>query len=218
MFPAVLFDMDGLLADTEHLHQECEDILFQYLEVDGKKINKETFGMKAEDALLYLKDRLGFEKSVEEAKSFWLDTILRLFKTGVRPMPYAAECVESMSGAGHPVALCSSSPRLLVDTALESIGLKSYFDVILSGDDVSRGKPDPEIYLLASEKLGVPPNRCVVLEDSPAGVLAALNAGMRCIAVPNKYTWKFKFPEEAIVLKDLSEVTPASILRLFSFE
>ncbi|MCD6310659.1 MAG: HAD family phosphatase [Candidatus Eremiobacteraeota bacterium] len=215
MLRAILFDMDGLLANSEPLHQKAEKMLFRYLRVDGSELNKKTFGMKAEDALEFLKENLKFKQSVETARKFWFDAIRNLFLSGVAPMPFAGECVDSMKKAGYPLGLCSSSPGEIVDIGLRSLGLKSYFDVILSGDDVSRGKPDPEIYLEASRRLGIQPAYCIVLEDSPAGALAALAGGMNCIVVPNHYTAHLKFPSGAYLVKDLSVVTPDFISRLF---
>lgn len=215
MKPVLLFDMDGLLADSESLHQEAERLLFQFLQVDGTKIKKKTFGMKAEDALILLRHELNFSKTIEEAGKFWIDAVTRLFRSGVPPMPYAKECIHALYNAGYDMGLCSSSPKQLVDIAIESMKLREYFRIIKSGDDVKHGKPDPEIYLAASGNFGISPARCIVFEDSPAGAASALNAGMRCVVIPNRYTESLDFPRGVVKIGDLSLVTPNFISSLF---
>ena len=101
------------------------------------------------------------------------------------PMPGAAHAVALLHGAGYPLAVASSGVRGYLETVLERLGLRPYFGVLVCGEDVTRGKPDPEPYLLAAAHLGVPPARCVVFEDAAVGVRAARAAGMACIGVPN---------------------------------
>jgi HAD superfamily hydrolase (TIGR01509 family) len=91
--------------------------------------------------------------------------------------------IESLRESGIKTALASSSPKHLVDLVMDKFGIAGLFDLILSGDEVERGKPAPDIYLGAAKKLGVTPENCVVVEDAPSGVAAAKAAGMRCLAV-----------------------------------
>jgi beta-phosphoglucomutase len=95
---------------------------------------------------------------------------------------------------------------------LDRIGLAGAFDVVVTGSDVTNGKPDPEIYLLASTRLGVPPGQCLALEDAPAGIESAHNAGMECWAVRTPYTEGLALPNPARVFRSLTEIHPSDIL------
>lgn len=215
--PALIFDMDGLLADSEPLHQRAEARLFRRLGLDPARVNKGYFGMKAEDALRILKTELGFAPSLEEARAAWFAAVVEEFSQGVPPMPHARQCVLELKALGYGLGLCSSSPRALVDLALHSMELEGRFQAVVSGDDVTRGKPDPAIYLLAAERLHTPPRRCVAFEDSPAGAQAALAAGMQCIVIPNGFTRAFPFPLQVLKLRDLSQVTGPVLESLVPF-
>ena len=144
----IIFDMDGLLIDSEPLHKEAEARLFAYLGCEGKNLSQQTFGMKAEDALLFLKQKLKFSHSLEEARAFWQEQIESLFKKKVEFMPSARMVLENLKNAGFSLGLCSSSPRSLIELALTQLGIMNYFLAVVSGDDVKKGKPDPEIYYL----------------------------------------------------------------------
>ena len=109
------------------------------------------------------------------------------------------------------LALASSSYSDSVKAAVSVLGIASYFSVILSGDSVERIKPHPDIFLLASQKLGIPPADCVVLEDAEKGVVAARAAGMKCIAVPNRHTKGNDFSQATLVVSGLDQVTLAMI-------
>ena len=101
------------------------------------------------------------------------------------PMPGAARTVGLLRGAGYPLAVSSSGARAYLETVLGRLALRDAFDALVSGEDVTHGKPDPEPYLLAARRLAVSPARCVVFEDAAVGVQSAKAAGMACIGVPN---------------------------------
>lgn len=102
---------------------------------------------------------------------------------GLKPLPGAAEWVRRLHHQGWPQAVASSAPRANLAIVLEVTGLASFFQVIVSAEDVTIGKPDPQVFLTAAERLGVPANRCIVVEDASAGIEAARRAGMRSIDV-----------------------------------
>jgi beta-phosphoglucomutase len=104
-------------------------------------------------------------------------------REGLVPLPGAREWVVRLRRAGWRQAIASSAPRANVDVMLESVGVRDRIDAVISAEDVSRGKPDPDVFLAAAARLGVPPGNCVVVEDAPAGVEAARRAGMRRIGV-----------------------------------
>jgi HAD superfamily hydrolase (TIGR01509 family) len=121
-------------------------------------------------------------------------------------MDGAVELLRTLSGK-KTLALASSSYRDAVDVVLEGLQLAHYFKVIVSGLDVTKVKPAPDIFLAAARQAGAAPNECVVLEDAEKGVVAAFHAGMRCIAVPNRYTRRHNFSKATRVCSSLREVT-----------
>jgi len=121
-------------------------------------------------------------------------------------MDGAVELLRTLSGK-KTLALASSSYRDAVDGVLEGLQLAHYFKVIVSGLDVTKVKPAPDIFLAAARQAGAAPNECVVLEDAEKGVVAAFHAGMRCIAVPNRYTHHHDFSKATRVCSSLREVT-----------
>lgn len=185
---AVLFDLDGLLVDTEPVWTVAEEELAAAL---GCSWNAELKSLIAGTRLdLSVPTILSFyrvapsEERVAWASRFLLERVAALFRERVPVMPGALELVDGVRAAGAATALVSSSYRVLVDAALVRLG-EDRFDVTVAGDEVSRGKPDPQPYLEACARLGVRPEECVVLEDAPAGVAAGEAAGARVVAVPS---------------------------------
>ena len=125
-------------------------------------------------------------------------------------MPGAAELVTALDEAGFALALASSGPPENVELALERLGVRERFDAVVTGRDVERGKPDPQVFLLAAERLGLPPDRCVVVEDAPPGVEAAHAAGMAVVALLSTGRRREDFAEcrPELVVSSLAELDP----------
>jgi HAD superfamily hydrolase (TIGR01509 family) len=177
--------MDGLLLDTEVVWQAAEEQLFA---AHGAVFTREdklaVIGTAFDTTARYFADRLGYPPErgaalVDEMVEHMAEALLR----DVAGRPGALELVKRLRGR-LPLALASNSPRRLVDAALATAGLTDAFDVIVTSDDVTRSKPDPDIYLLACQRLGFQPADVLALEDSAAGVASAKAAGLACIAVP----------------------------------
>ena len=129
-------------------------------------------------------------------------------------MPGAVEAVEALYEAGYPLAVTTSGIREYVVLVLGKLGLADRFSVIVTGADVTHGKPDPEPYRVTAERLGVPPEECVVFEDAAIGVAAAKAAGMRCIGVPNPDAFLVQDLAAAdLVLPSLHHFSPALLAR-----
>jgi HAD superfamily hydrolase (TIGR01509 family) len=182
---AVLFDMDGLLVDTEPLWFEIESEVMARLGGDWSPADQaKLVGGSLQTTLDYLLGKAARPVSRERLARWMLDGMVsRLNRSRVRPRPGAFDLLAEVQTAGVPYALVTSSERVIMEGVLRATGLR--FPVTVCAEDVTRIKPDPEPYLLATKLLGADPASSVVLEDSPNGVTAAEAAGCRVIAVPN---------------------------------
>ena len=183
--PAVLFDMDGLLVDSEPLWLEVETAVMARLGSGWTEADQvQLLGGSLDRTVRYLLAKAA-RPAPPEAVGEWLMSGMaeRVRSRGVPVRPGARELLASVRKAALPHALVTSSGRQFMEVVLASIGMR--FDALVCADDVSATKPDPEPYLLAAKLLGVDPGRCLVLEDSPNGVASAEAAGCRVIAVPS---------------------------------
>ena len=182
---AVLWDMDGTLVDSEDLHWRAwRDTMAD----EGISITRgqflSSFGQRNDSIIpLWLGAGAAPERvqKIERAKEDRFRRIVR--DTGVMPLPGAVTWVKGLSENRWCQAVASSAPRANIDAVLGEMGIASYFQAIVSAEDVRRGKPDPEVFLLAASRLGTPPDRCIVVEDAAAGLEGARRAGMFRIGV-----------------------------------
>ncbi len=185
---AVLWDLDGTLVDSAEYHWRAWTAA---LAAEGIAITHEqfleTFGRR-NDAILT--GWLGAQATAERIQRVGEDKEERYRELvragGLAPLPGAAEWVKRLHREGWLEAIATSAPRANVETVLDVIGLARYFGAIVSAEDVRRGKPDPQVFLAAAEKLGVPPAHCIVVEDAVAGVEAGRRARMKTIGVGDR--------------------------------
>ncbi len=180
---AVIFDCDGTLVDSEPLARSAWE---RALAVHGYELTDED--AEASVGLPYPRVHAYFAERVElpAAEPFWTEFSAELFALIDRelaPFDDAVTAARELRARGVPVGVASSSPHERLHRTLRRAGLLDAFDVIVAGDEVANGKPAPDMFLLAAERLGVPPDECVVIEDSPPGVQAGLAAGMVTIGV-----------------------------------
>jgi HAD superfamily hydrolase (TIGR01509 family) len=181
---AVLFDMDGVIVDSEPLWSEAEKQLLARRNLRySPSLKSAMMGRDAKGAVNYLIEHYRLAESVGELIEERNQLIAEFFKEQLKAIPGALEMVRSVMAAGIMTGLVSSSPKTLVELALEKLNVTMLFDLILSGDQVVRGKPAADIYLTAAKKLAVKPEYCLVIEDAPHGVAAAKGAGMCCLAI-----------------------------------
>ncbi|MGX8698662.1 MAG: HAD family hydrolase [bacterium] len=182
---AAIFDMDGLLLDSESIYQA----MWKRMGRERGVLLDERFtaaicgtcGPLEEEVIRRFVPGVEPRAFIDECK----ERVYRLEAEGIPLKPGAAEIVRACHGAGLKLAVASSSPRQMVVRNLEIVGLAPFFPLVVSGEEVARGKPAPDIFLRAAEKLGCAPARCWVLEDSPNGIRAAHAAGMRGVMVPD---------------------------------
>jgi len=185
MIEAIIFDMDGLLIDSEPVWDEARSLMAAGVGVSwNNDDHKAVMGVSTHEWVSYMIKRLSLSMPAKEVEETIISTMRDLYSKFIPYFPGAVEVV-ALANAHYPTGLASGSPKSLIDTVTSDISLQGKFDVILSGDQFSEGKPSPEIYLAAAKGLGIEPSKCICLEDSGNGILAGKNAGMKVIAVPD---------------------------------
>lgn len=180
----VIFDMDGVLVDSNEAHYLAFQEMAALLGVPfPRELWARSIGMHNSSIF-----RMWLGEGLEPARALALaaqkEAIYRARAADVlKPIPGVVELVQGLHAEKVPLAVGSSGPRLNVEFALRTIGVGHYFNAVVCGDDVKHGKPDPEIFLTAAARLGLSPAQCVVIEDAPQGVQAAVSAQMRVIAI-----------------------------------
>ena len=200
---AIIFDMDGLMIDSEKVYW---DVGRQIAREFGKQVSDQTLGKMMgrspiQSVEIYAAD-LGLSQSPRELLEMREARVKGLLEKGVEPMPGLFEVLEEFKPR-YKLGIATSAPMYLLEIVLRTLNLRRYFDALQTSDDVTHGKPDPEIYLKAMRKLGVPPGECVVLEDSSNGARAGKRAGAYTIAVPSQYTRDQDFSFVDYVAKNL---------------
>ena len=207
MITTIIFDLDGLLADTEGLHfQSYREVLAQH----GVDVNLAQYiehWIRRGQGVTAWAEEHGLTLDVPLIRKQKFARYQELVQASVQPMPGAVEVLRRLHSA-YRLALASASHGNSVLWVLNCLSITHYFDNILSGDDVQRAKPFPDIFLKSAQNLNVDPSECLVLEDAERGVRAAHNAEMKCIAIPNQYTREQDFSLATCVVTSLHDVTP----------
>ncbi|GAA2624414.1 HAD family phosphatase [Streptomyces axinellae] len=186
MADAVVFDMDGVLVESEHL---WEGLWTAFAADRGKQWGPEQTrscqGMSAPEWAAFLTEFAGAGDSAADTERTVVDGMIKALEDGeIDLLPGAREMVTDAASLG-PIALASSAPRRVIDAVLAHHGVEHHFKATVSSAEVPRGKPSPDVYLAAAEKLGVPAANCLAVEDSSNGLRAAAAAGMTVVAIPN---------------------------------
>jgi HAD superfamily hydrolase (TIGR01509 family) len=210
---AVIFDLDGLLLDSEQVWDEVREQLAR--ERGGRwhaDAQRDMMGMSSPEWSRYMHDRIGLTESPAEISAEVVRRLEARYREQLPLVPGAVEAVERLA-ARWPLGLASSSNREVIDLALEVSGMDKFFRATVSSEEVARGKPAPDVYLEAARRLGVAADRCAAIEDSHNGIRAAKAAGMRVVVIPNPH-----FPpgddalaQADVVLGSLDELTPEAV-------
>jgi HAD superfamily hydrolase (TIGR01509 family) len=210
---AVVFDLDGLLLDTEEIWDEARR---QIADERGGRWREDAqramMGMSSPEWSQYMHEEIGVPDSPEQITAEVVRRLEELYRKRLPLIPGALDAVRRLA-AHRPLAIASSSNRPLIDLFLELTGTAVLFRATVSSEEVERGKPAPDVYLEAARRLGVDPTRCAAIEDSENGIRSAAAAGMKVIAIPNAV---FPPGDEALSLADvvvasLEQLQPALI-------
>jgi HAD superfamily hydrolase (TIGR01509 family) len=181
--------MDGVLLDSEPLHHRALNQILAEEGIDGLSLADYVPYMGTTDEYTWndLVRRFRLTRPIEDYCGRYDATILEFYRSRSTLAPGAASLLAAVREHGLGLAVASSSRSSWVETCLTTMGIRGQFNIVVSGDMVRRGKPDPEIFLLAARCLGLPPESCLAIEDSPNGIAAAVAAGMFTVAVASPY-------------------------------
>ena len=205
---AIVFDLDGVLVDSEQVWDEIRQAVVA--ERGGRWRDEATRamqGMSTPEWSAYLAGPLGADGTPEELARVVTGAMADRYRAAVPLLPGAVDAVTALASR-WPLAVASSSPPELIRAVLDSAGIAARFRAVVSSEEVPRGKPAPDVYLAAADRLGVEPARCVAVEDSASGLRSAAAAGMTVLAVPNPH---YPPPADALALAAATVPTPAGL-------
>jgi HAD superfamily hydrolase (TIGR01509 family) len=205
---AVVFDLDGVIVDSEHIWERARKAL---VEEHGLRYPPEAtraiMGMSAPEWAHYLRETLGVPMEEDAIDADIVARVSASYRAHLPLLPGAVECVRALS-ARYPLAVASSSNRVLIELVLDLAHVRDAFAVVVSSEEVARGKPSPDVYLRAADLLRLDPRACAAIEDSNNGIRSAKAAGMFVIALPNPH---FPPSPETLALADARVDTLAEI-------
>ena len=186
-YKGVIFDLDGTLVDSMWMWHAIDIEFLNSRGIDvPENLQSEIEGKSFTETAIYFKNRFSLQNSIEEIKDIWNKMSYDKYKNEVQLKPYAYEFLEKLRSMGMKLAIATSNSKALTQCILEARKISHFFDAVVTGCDVSHGKPDPEIYLKASNQIGINPADCAVFEDVTQGIIAAKRAGMTVYAVEEK--------------------------------
>jgi HAD superfamily hydrolase (TIGR01509 family) len=207
MMEAILFDMDGLMVDTEPLARAAwDEVLAPYGYRVDDDLYRRMLGRRTRESAQHVLEAFALPLSADELIERKTAALLRRLNGGAPPMPGLFTLLDAVEARGLPWGVATSTPRPLAAHILGGLGVLGRLSALAAGDEVARGKPAPDIYLLAASRLGIAPGRCLALEDTPTGCAAAAAAGMRVVAVPGEWTDRAAFGCAFRVSPSLAEV------------
>ena len=207
MYKAVIFDMDGVLVNSQQMHYKTDMAVLVKAGYPAKLSDVTPYaGISNPDRWPKYKESLKLKPSVETLIEWQTKMIDEIFENSdLETLPGMPELLSHIAKKGLPAAVGSASQPALIDLVLKKLNIAHYFNALVSCEDVKQGKPAPDVFLRAAEKLGIAPEYCVVVEDAPAGVQAAKNAGMACIAFRSPHTLAQDFSQADYLVDHFEE-------------
>jgi len=215
MKKASIFDMDGVVSDTQKQHAQVESVLLNRygIKISPAEITARFSGVRTSKFFEELFREKGVSVDIDTLiKEKW-ERMIKLTENNIEAIPGAIRLINQLKEKKFKLGLASGSTTEFIKTVISKLDLKDKFSAITSSDEVKRGKPDPEIFLLTAQKLSVPPHRCIVIEDGISGMIAAKKAGMKCIGLVANDDNK-DYPADKVV-RSLEELTVEDINNLF---
>lgn len=207
---AVIFDLDGTLIDSMWVWNEVDKVYLNRFGIEvPDDLHDAIEGMSFSEGARYFKERFGIEEQVEMICATWNQMAFQMYVEKVPLKPGAYEFVKKLKADGIRTAIATSNSTHLVQTVLGVHGMAEDFDAIVTDDDVSKGKPDPQIYLEAASRIGIKPKQCLVFEDITMGILAGKRAGMQVCAIRDdfsEYQWEKKKNMADYYIEDYREI------------
>ena len=214
---AVIFDMDGVLVDSNpyHLAKWIEFLDHHKISYKEEELPEQILGKRNDTAFRYF---LGPDLTPEETHRLSEEieeTFRRVFKPHAKPLPGLDALIKECHAAGIPMAVASSAVRSNIEFVVDALGYRPYFRTMVSGDEVTHAKPDPEIYLKAADHLGIDPADAVAFEDSYVGIEAVNNAGMKCVAIASTFPIEKLAPLATLAVPSFEEINLEKLRALF---
>ena len=184
-YQAIIFDMDGVLADTEPLHAEATRRLMAAHGVTFTPGHDDNFfGLTDDEVFNQLCRRYQLDADPRSLSAAWNAEVVSGLAVGLEPLPGVPAVLGALRARGYRLALASGSSPAIIDATLKALDLAGWFEHVVSGKEVGRGKPSPDVFLESARRLGLEPAACLVVEDSANGLTAAAAAGMACVVIP----------------------------------
>jgi HAD superfamily hydrolase (TIGR01509 family) len=211
-YSAVIFDMDGVLVDTEPMHLRA---LNQVLAESGcalsEEENQQLLGTSFKATWDFVIKRFGLDAEPERYAPAYDEAVVNILRQPLTPAVGSMNLLGQLRARNMPMALASSAKRRWIEATLDSLGMKDFFPITVSGEDVTESKPAPDIFLLAARRLGVPAQTCLVIEDSPNGITAGRSAGMDVIAVRTPNTEGLSLENATRIVDSLEQIDLAAL-------
>ncbi len=218
MISAIIYDLDDTMVNSDPLHARAWQELLKDFGHNFSSLPEDLragfIGRRVIDIISELIDHLNLQAPKEMLYQKRTDLFLAMIQNELEPLPGMLESLKRFKSEGYKLAIASSGAKKYIELILKKFQIASYFDAVITGDDVKIGKPHPDAYLTAAKKLNVDPASCVVFEDATKGIQSAKAAGCICIAIENSNIPPQDFREADLVVKSLNEITVSCIQKL----
>lgn len=212
MIKAVIFDMDGVMIDSEPLWEKTERILLARRDIEYTPVYRDQIvGLNQNDSGKLLIDTFELNEKVEDVISERVEILTAIYEEELEVVRDLIPLLDDLRDHQFKLAVASSSPLRVINFVLDMFSLHEYFPIVVSGECTDNGKPHPAIYLHTADRLEVEPSECVAIEDSINGLRSAKAAGMYCIAVPDKRLSQVEFQNADLIVPNLNRISPELI-------